>query len=67
MSSESTPTGQAPQASRIEVEWNDGRLERAEGDDAAEIWKAIEGGFVMNHIHGIDYSGPKMKVIKEPR
>lgn len=53
-------------AIRIEVEWDDGRLERAEGDDAAKIWDAINNGFMMQHIHGMPYSGPKMKVIREP-
>lgn len=52
-------------AVRIEVEWDNGRIERAEGEDAAKIWDAIQGGFVMGHIHGMTYSGPKMKVIRD--
>ena len=54
-------------AVRIEVEWDNGRIERAEGDDAAKIWDAIQGGFVMNHIHGMDYKGPKMKIVQQAR
>ena len=50
-------------AVRIEVEYDDGLLERAEGEDAAQIWKAIEAGFVFKHIHGMPYLGPQMKTI----
>ena len=52
-------------AVRIEVEWDNGRIERAEGEDATTIWRAIQGGFAMNQLHGMPYNGPKMKVIKD--
>ena len=52
---------------RIEIEHEDGMIQGAYGEDAKSIWKAIEGGFVMNHIHGMDYKGPQMKVIRRWR
>lgn len=53
-------------AIRIEVEYEGGYLERATGDDAAQIWKAIEGAFAMQHIHGMGYKGPRMKPVTAP-
>jgi hypothetical protein len=50
---------------RIEIEYEDGSGERAIGDDAEKIWQAINGGFVMNHIHGINYDGPQMKPVEK--
>jgi hypothetical protein len=52
---------------RIEVEYDDGMIERAEGDEAAEIWRAVNGSFTLQHIHGMPYRGPKLKVVREPR
>lgn len=45
---------------RIEIEYDNGDVERATGDDAAEIWRSIESAFVMQHIHGMTYGGPKL-------
>ena len=48
---------------RIEIEYDDGSMERATGKDATKIWSAIESGFVMRHIHGMPYDGPQMKPV----
>jgi len=49
---------------RIEIEYDDGTIERATGDDASEIWRNVEGAFLMRHIHGMPYNGPKMKIVE---
>jgi hypothetical protein len=48
-------------AVRIEVEYSDGVVERAVGDDAAEIWRAIQSSFTLQYIHGMTYNGPKLQ------
>lgn len=50
---------------RVEIEYEDGEMERAVGNDAAEIWKAVSGAFAFKQIHGMPYSGPKMKVVSK--
>lgn len=50
---------------RIELEYEDGELLRATGEDANIIWKAIQGGFVMQHIHGGSYTGPQMSKVSK--
>jgi hypothetical protein len=51
---------------RIEIEYSDGTLERATGEDANKIWAAIEGGFALQHIHGMTYTGPKLIAVERP-
>lgn len=51
---------------RIEIEFEDGDIERATGEDATQIWKAIEQGFVFKHLHGLPYTGPKMQPVPKP-
>ena len=46
-----------PKVVLVEIMWSDGRLERAEGDDAAKLWKAI---------HEVACTVPLMKVVREP-
>lgn len=49
---------------RIEVEYDDGIVERAVGGDAEKIYSAINGAFFMRHIHGMPYKGPKMQPVE---
>lgn len=51
---------------RIEMEYEDGEISRAVGEDASEIWKQIEGMIVMESIHGRPYTGPKMVPVAKP-
>jgi hypothetical protein len=51
-------------AIRIEVEYDDGYLERAIGDDAQTIMDAIASAMTMNYIHGSSYNGPTMKPVE---
>jgi hypothetical protein len=50
---------------RIEMEFSDGELLRATGEDAEKIQNWINGATLMNHIHGIDYTGPKMEKVEK--
>lgn len=50
-------------AVRVEVEWDDGTLERATGKDAAVIWDKIASAIVMDAIHGRPYNGPQLKPV----
>jgi len=45
-------------AVRVEVEWDDGTLERATGQDAAIIWDKVAAAIIMEAIHGRPYNGP---------
>lgn len=47
------------------MEFDDGEVLRAVGDDANQIYDHIQSGEVMNYIHGIQYQGPTMKTVKE--
>lgn len=51
---------------RIEIEYEDGAIERATGDDANEIWRRIIGMIVFQHIHGMEYDGPKLQPVSKP-
>ena len=55
-----------PTCVRIEMEFSDGELLRAVGDDAEQIRKWIDGATVMGNIHGMGYKGPTMKQIAPP-
>lgn len=47
---------------RIEVEYSNGEIREANGEDAAKImdwWQASEA---MQYIHGARYTGPVLKV-----
>ena len=46
-----------PKVVLVEIMWNDGRIERAEGEDAGRIWKAI---------HETIPNISMMKVVREP-
>jgi len=46
-------------ATLIRVEFDDGTLQTAEGDQAAQIWDWYRAGEAMNCIHGARYDGPK--------
>lgn len=48
---------------RVEIEYENADIERATGKDATTIWDAICGGFAFKQIHGMPYSGPKMKLV----
>jgi hypothetical protein len=45
---------------RIEVEYADGSVEWATGDDAHRIWSGLMNGLVIAHQHGSIYFGPKL-------
>lgn len=50
-------------AVRIEIEYEDGCIERAEGDDANEIVKSMGDAFAFRQNHGITYRGPQMRLV----
>jgi len=50
---------QYPKATLIRVEFEDGTLYTAEGDQAAQIWDWYRAGEGMNCIHGAEYKGPR--------
>ena len=50
---------------RIETEFDDGEIIRATGDKAETIWQAIQGRFLMEHIHGRPYQGPQMETVQK--
>jgi hypothetical protein len=55
-----------PRVVRIEIEWEDGMVRRAEGDDADAIhdhWTDLE---VLNHMHGFRYRGPVLREVLPP-
>lgn len=52
-------------AIRIEIEYDNGEVWRAEGKDAEQILNHWQGGEVMAHIHGARYSGPVMVKIQD--
>src|SRR5579864_9526164 len=52
-----------PKAIRIQVEYDDGHLERAEGEDAPKIWTALSSALAVAHVHGVPYVGPKLKEV----
>ena len=50
-------------ATRIEIRYDDGSMDLAEGSDAAQILDWYNAGQTMNLIHGAVYSGPQFKEI----
>lgn len=48
---------------RIEMEYDNGLIERAEGADASAIADSINGAFALRQIHGMPYDGPKLKPV----
>ena len=54
-------------AVRIEIEYESGRVERAEGEDADTILKYWDSSVVMNSIHGFQYQGPLLKEVRSAR
>jgi hypothetical protein len=55
---------------RIEVHYEDGRKFYADGDEANQVWCALESSIVMEAIHGRPYTGPQLKEVEpaaEPR
>ena len=55
----------APIINFIEIRWNNGHVERATGDDAADIMAYYNGMASFGLTHGIKYTGPKLQVINE--
>ena len=53
-----------PSVVRVEIEYDNGDIERATGVEAAEIWRYLNSGQLMNYIHGAVYTGPKLKLVK---
>lgn len=51
---------------RIEMEYANGLLERAEGADATAIADSINNSFAFMQIHGAPYSGSRMQVVRKP-
>ncbi len=52
-------------AVRIEIQYESGEIWQALGTDAFEILRHWRAGETMNYVHGFEYSGPKMRKIKE--
>jgi hypothetical protein len=50
---------------RMELEWDDGEIQQAVGDDADAIWKDITDGYTFRYIHGMPYKGPMLKTIRK--
>lgn len=53
-----------PKCVRIEMEYDDGSLYRATGEDAQKIKASIDSAFVMEAIHGAEYRGPQMQKVE---
>lgn len=52
---------------KIEIRFDDGLVERAEGDEADGIWRWFRAGESMNMIHGAEYKGkPISRWIEKP-
>lgn len=54
----------APKATSLRVEFEDGTLYTAEGDTAAEIWDWLMAAEGMLCIHGGAYHGPQFTITK---
>ena len=52
-----------PRCIRIEMEYDNGDVYRATGEDAVTIRKWMESDELMQHIHGEPYTGPQMKLV----
>jgi Zn/Cd-binding protein ZinT len=50
-----------PKAIRIEIEYDDGLIEFAEGDAAEQIVSWYKGCEVMNCVHGARYRGQRFE------
>ena len=51
---------------RIELEFDDGEIRRAEGEDAEVIWNAYSDALTMTLARlGRHYEGPVMQVVRE--
>ena len=45
----------------IELRYASGKVQRAEGDDAAQIWNWIQSVESLAYVHGARYEGPQLK------
>ena len=52
---------------KIRLEYEDGSVREAKGEDADKIWKHIQGTEDFWFIHGFVYDGPCMKEIKKAK
>lgn len=50
-------------AIKIEIEYDNGEVWRATGEDAVAILQSWQSAQVMEYIHGRPYSGPVMKKV----
>ena len=50
---------------RIEMEYDNGDLYRAEGEDAEEIRKAIVAAQILEAVHGREWRGPQLKKVEK--
>jgi hypothetical protein len=49
---------------RIEMEFADGCVIRATGDDAEAIRKWMDSAAMLQHVHGMGYTGPTMQKVE---
>ena len=49
----------------IEIRFKTGKVLRAEGDHAKEVWDWLQSGESMNFIHGARYTGKPMATVDE--
>jgi hypothetical protein len=53
---------------RVEIEYDDGEVRRADGDDADAIWRAYGNAMEFYlHLQRRHYDGPVMRVVREAR
>ena len=52
---------------RIEMEYDDGRLERAKGKDAEILARNIAESFAQMGVYGTLFYNPQMKTVREGR
>lgn len=50
---------------RIELEYDNGEIWRATGEDAQKIRENLDSQTVMMWIHGMPYSGPTLKLVEK--
>lgn len=48
-------------ATYIEIRWDDGSVDHAQGEAASKIWEWLDWCQVNNCIHGHQYSGPRLE------
>ncbi len=51
-------------ATLIEIRYDDGTIERAEGLAAAEILSWWQSSEILNCIHGAQYKGPQFQIVR---